>query len=479
MNPESARHLTRRAFLQRNSTGLGALALASLLRPEAFGSPPSNAAGRGVLGRLHHAPRATRVIYLFMSGAPSHLDLYDPKPKLVEMTGKDLPDSVRQGQRITGMTSGQKNLFCVGSPFAFAKHGQCGMDFSTLLPNIAKLADDATWIRSMFTEAINHDPAVTFFNTGHQQPGRPTMGAWCGYGLGSENADLPAYICLNSGGGGQPLQSRYWGSGFLPAQHGGVTFRSAGDAVLYLSNPPGISTETRRSTIDAMNELNRLQLGALGDPAIAAQIENYELAFRMQASVPELMDLSREPDSIFEQYGAKKGQASFAANCIIARRLVERGARFIQLNHRDWDHHGGLPGALPGKAKEVDQSASALVTDLKQRGLLDDTVVIWGGEFGRTSYSQGEIKPTSFGRDHHPRCFTVWVAGGGFRRGCVFGGTDDFGYNITRDPVSVHDFHATLLHQLGVNHKLLTFRHEGRDYRLTDIHGELVSGIVG
>jgi hypothetical protein len=304
------------------------------------------------------------------------------------------------------------------------------------------------------------------------------MGAWASYGLGSENSDLPGYICLNSGGGGQPLQSRYWGPGFLPAQHGAVTFRSAGDAVLYLSNPPGISTSARRSTIDAMNELNRLQLGALGDPAIAAHIENYELAFRMQTSVPELMDLAKEPDSTFELYGAKRGTPSFAANCILARRLAERGARFIQLNHRDWDHHGGLPKALPGKAKEVDQGAAALVKDLKQRGLLKDTIVIWGGEFGRTSYSQGEIKPESFGRDHHPRCFTIWAAGGGFKPGITHGATDDFGYNIAKDPVSVHDFHATLLHLLGVDHLKLTYRHEGRDYRLTDIHGELVKGIL-
>jgi len=480
MHTPDPKLITRRAFLQRNSTGLGALALASLLKTDAFSADVARSANvPGVLKRLHHAPRAKRVIYLFMSGAPSHLDLFDPKPKLVEMTGKDLPDSVRQGQRITGMTSGQKNLFCVGSPYKFAKHGRSGMDVSELMPNIAGIADDATFIRSMFTEAINHDPAVTFFGTGHQQPGRPTMGAWASYGLGSENADLPAYICMQSGRGGQPLQSRYWGSGFLPAQHGAVTFRGAGDAVLYLSNPPGLSTSARRDTIDAMNELNRVQLGALGDPAIAAQIENYELAFRMQASVPELMDLSKEPDSTFDLYGAKKGTPSFAANCIVARRLAERGARFIQLNHRDWDHHGGLPGALPGKAKEVDQGAAALVKDLKQRGLLDDTIVIWGGEFGRTSYSQGEIKAASFGRDHHPRCFTIWAAGGGFKAGHIHGETDDFGYNIARDPVSVHDFHATLLHLLGVDHTKLIHRHEGRDYRLTDVFGKVVGDIIG
>jgi hypothetical protein len=412
-----------------------------------------------------------------MSGAPSHLDLFDPKPKLVEMTGKDLPDSVRQGQRITGMTSGQKNLFCVGSPFKFNRT-DCGMDLSELLPHTAKIAGECTWIRSMFTEPINHDPAVTFFGTGHQQPGRPTMGAWLSYGLGSPNANLPAYVVLNSGGGGQPLQSRYWGNGFLPAQHGAVPFRSAGDAVLYVSNPPGIDGKTRRDLIDAANEINDLSLGAIGDPAIAAQIHNYELAFRMQTSVPELMDVSREPKEVLDLYGAKPGQASFAANCVLARRLVERGARFIQLNHRDWDHHGGLPGALPGKAKEVDQASAALVQDLKARGLLDDTIVIWGGEFGRTAYSQGAIQKNTFGRDHHPRCFTIWVAGGGFKAGYVHGETDELGYNIVKDPVNVHDFHATLLNQLGVDHKKLIYRHEGRDYRLTDISGELVKQLV-
>jgi hypothetical protein len=413
-----------------------------------------------------------------MSGAPSHLDLFDPKPKLIEMTGKDLPDSVRQGQRITTMTSGQKNLFCVGSPFAFQKHGRCGMDLSELLPHTSKIVDDCTWIRAMHTDPINHDPAVTFFGTGHQQPGRPTMGAWMSYGLGSENKDLPAYVLMNSGGGGQPLQSRYWGSGFLPAQHGAVQFRSAGDAVLYLSNPPGVDTSTRRELLDATNELNRLSLGVLGDPAISAQIENYELAFRMQASVPELMDLSREPQSVLDLYGANPGQPGFAANCLLARRLAERDVRFIQLIHRDWDHHGGLPSGLRTKTKETDQACAALVMDLKQRGLLDDTLVIWGGEFGRTAYSQGEIKKDTFGRDHHPRCFTMWMTGGGAKAGYIHGETDDFGYNIVRDGVHVHDFHATMLHLLGVDHKKLTFRHEGRDYRLTDVHGEIVKPLL-
>jgi hypothetical protein len=476
MKPNEQTLHARRTFLRQSTTGLGALALACLLN-ETAGSAFGGAMP-GVLKQPHFPAKAKRVIYLFMSGAPSHLDLFDPKPKLVEMTGKDLPDSVRQGQRITGMTSGQKNLLCVGSPYAFRKYGNSGMDISELLPHTAKIADECTWIRSMFTEPINHDPAVTFFGTGSQQPGRPTMGAWLSYGLGSMNASLPAYVVLNSGGGGQPLQSRYWGSGFLPSQHGAVPFRGAGDAVLYVPTPPGIDTAARRELIDSTNELNRLSLGELGDPAIASQIDNYELAFRMQASVPELMQISQEPKEVLDLYGAKPGQPSFAANCLLARRLVERGSRFIQLIHRDWDHHGGLPQALPGKCKEVDQACAALVTDLKRRGLLDETIVIWGGEFGRTAYSQGQITKTSFGRDHHPRCFTIWVAGGGFKQGYVHGQTDELGYNIARDPVSVHDFHATLLNRLGIDHKKLIYRKEGRDYRLTDVYGELVTPIM-
>jgi hypothetical protein len=479
MHDEIARLLSRRAFLQQSTTGLGALALASLMTPDAFAV--SKGGGQhmpGSLGNLHWAPKAKRVIYLFQSGAPSHLDLFDPKPKLTEMTGKDLPDSVRKGQRITGMTSGQKNLFCVGSPFKFAKYGNCGMDMSELLPHTSRIADECTWIRAMNTDPINHDPAVTFFGTGNQQPGRPTMGAWLSYGLGSDNKDLPAYVVMNSGGGGQPLQSRYWGSGFLPAQHGGCQFRSGNDAVLYLSNPPGVDAGARRELLDATNDLNRLSLGALGDPAITAQIENYELAFRMQSSVPELMDLKTESKETLDLYGAVPGQSSYANNCLLARRLAERGCRFIQLNHRDWDHHGGLPKGIRTKCKETDQASAALVMDLKRRGLLDDTLVIWGGDFGRTSYSQGAIKANDFGRDHHPRCFTIWMAGGGSKAGFVFGETDDFGYNIVRDGVHVHDFHATMLHLLGVDHKRLTYRHEGRDYRLTDVHGNVVKALL-
>ncbi len=481
-NENSFRRLQRRAFLQANSTGLGAFGLASLVNPAAFGrevaAAEENLAVPGALQRLHFPPRAKRIIYLFMSGAPSQLDLFDPKPTLIEMTGKDLPESVRQGQRITTMTSGQKNLFCVGSPFKFAKHGEVGMDISELLPKLSEVADECTFLRSLHTDPINHDPAVTFFATGNQQPGRPTMGAWLAYGLGSDSEELPAFVVLTSGGGGQTLQTRYWGSGFLPAQYGGVQFRNAGDPVLFVSNPPGISSDSRRKLLDATNDLNRMALDTVGDPAIEAQIENYELAFRMQTSVPELTDLSQESTETLDLYGATPGRPSFANNCLLARRMAERGVRFIQLCHRDWDHHGGLPSGLRTKCEETDQAAAALVIDLKRRGLLDDTIVVWGGEFGRTAYSQGAIKPDNFGRDHHPRCFTVWMAGGGLKRGYIHGETDDFGYNITRDPVHVHDLHATLLRQLGVDHKRLTHRHEGRDYRLTDIAGNVIDSLL-
>ena len=475
-HPLNQNALSRRAFLRQSTTGLGALALGSLLAPAAFAAPTPDVPG--AMKALHFAPKAKRIIYLFMSGAPSQLDLFDPKPKLTEMTGKDLPDSVRRGQRITTMTSGQSKILCVGSPFKFKKYGRSGMDISELLPNLTKIVDDCTFVRSLHTDPINHDPAVTFFGTGNQQPGRPTMGAWLAYGLGSANRDLPSFVVLTSGGGGQTLQTRYWGNGFLPAQYGGVQFRNAGDPVLFVSNPPGVSSTTRRELIDSANELNRMALGNLGDPAIAAQIENYELAFRMQTSVPELTDLSKEPKEILDLYGATPGKPSFANNCLLARRLAERNVRFIQLCHRDWDHHSDLPKGLPTKCKETDQGATALVLDLKQRGLLDDTLVIWGGEFGRTAYSQGEIKKDNFGRDHHPRCFTIWMAGGGIKAGHVYGETDEFGYNIASDPVHVHDLHATLLQQLGVDHKKMIYRHEGRDYRLTDVSGDVVKGLI-
>jgi hypothetical protein len=469
----------RRAFLTRATTGLGAIALTSLLNPKIFGAAP--AAGPkplGALPGLHFAPKAKRVIYLFMSGAPSHIDLFDHKPKLKELTGTELPSSIRMGQRITGMTSGQKQLLCVGSPFSFARYGKSGAEISELLPHTASIADDIAIIRSLHTDPINHDPAVTFFGTGNQQPGRPTMGSWISYGLGSENQNLPAFVVMLSGGGGQPLQARYWGNGFLPGNYQGVQFRSGGDPILYVSNPKGMSMGTRRKLIDAMQELNRAQLGRVGDPEIATQIENYELAFRMQSSVPELMDISKEPKHVLEMYGAEPGKATYANNCLLARRLAERGVRFIQLCHRDWDHHGDLPNQIRRQSKLTDQASAALVKDLKQRGLLEDTLVIWGGEFGRTTYSQGEIKKDSFGRDHHPRCFSIWMAGGGIKPGITYGTTDDYAYNIVENPVHVHDFHATMLHCLGVNHEKLTYRFEGRDYRLTDVSGQVVEDLL-
>jgi hypothetical protein len=473
------RTLTRRAFLARSSTGLGTLALATLLNP--VRSPAAPAAGTGPGGALsapHFAPKAKRVIYLFQSGAPSHLDLFDPKPRLTEMTGEELPPSVRMGQRITGMTAGQAVLKCVGPAYEFKRYGRSGVELSSLLPHTGSVIDDLALIRSMHIDAINHDPAVTFFGTGNQQPGRPTMGAWLAYGLGSENENLPAFVVLTSGAGGQALQTRYWGNGFLPATFQGVQLRSQGDPVLYVSNPPGLSGNARRQLLDAMQDLNRRQLGVLNDPAIATHIDNYELAFRMQTSVPELMDIAKEPREVLEMYGAEPGKPSFANNCLLARRLAERGVRFIQLCHRDWDHHGGLPEGIKAQTKATDQGSAALIKDLKQRGLLDDTLVIWGGEFGRTAYSQGDISKTSFGRDHHPRCFSIWLAGGGIQPGLVLGKTDDFGYNIVDSPVSVHDLHATLLHLLGIEHTRFTYRFEGRDYRLTDVHGERIPALM-
>ncbi|MGE3311785.1 MAG: DUF1501 domain-containing protein [Limisphaerales bacterium] len=474
--------LSRRAFFRRGSISLGSMALASLMGRG--GSPNAGAATAvdrgvpGVLTSLHHPPKAKRVIYLFQSGAPSHLDLFDYKPKLREMSGVDLPDSVRKGQRITGMTSGQKNLFCVGSAFDFRRHGQCGLEISDALPHLGKVVDDIALLRAVHTDPINHDPAVTYLFSGHQQPGRPTLGAWASYGLGSENSNLPAFIVLLSGRGGQSLQSRYWGSGFLPSSHQGVQFRGVGDPVLFFSNPPGMGEAARREMLDDVQALNRFQLERVGDPEIATRIEQYEMAFRMQTSVPELMDLSKESAETLSLYGAKPGEASFANNCLLARRLVERGVRFVKLIHRDWDHHGGLPDGIRNQAKLTDQPSAALIQDLKQRGLLDDTLVVWGGEFGRTSYCQGALRKESFGRDHHPRCYSLWLAGGGIRGGVAHGQTDEFGYNIVDGAVHIHDLHATILHCLGVDHERLTYRFLGRDFRLTDIAGKVVREIL-
>jgi hypothetical protein len=472
------RMLSRRAFLTRSTTGLGAIALSSLLGPQlGFGKEATPKAG-GVIKKLDHPAKAKRVIYLFQSGAPSHLDLFDQKLKLKDMTGQELPPSVRMGQRITGMTAGQAVLRCVGPAYDFQRYGKSGVEFSTMIPHMGGIVDDITLVRSMFTEPINHDPAVTFFGTGHQQPGRPTMGAWVAYGLGTENADLPAFVVLTSGSGGQALQGHYWGNGFLSANFQGVQLRNQGDPVLYVSNPPGLSAKSRRRLLDAMQALNQKQLGALGDPEIATHIDDYELAFRMQTSVPELMDISREPKEMLELYGAEPGKASYANNCLLARRLTESGVRFVQLCHRDWDHHGDLPNGIKAQTKATDKASAALITDLKQRGLLDDTLVIWGGEFGRTAYSQGEITKTNFGRDHHPRCFSLWMAGGGIKRGLVYGSTDEFGYNVASDPVGVHDLHATMLYLLGIEHTRFTYRSEGRDYRLTDVSGEVVKALL-
>jgi uncharacterized protein (DUF1501 family) len=476
--------LTRRQLFGRTATGIGTAALASLLNPELFGA--SLTAGRGEPGVLpapHFAPRAKHVIYLFMSGGPSHIDLFDHKPKLAAYHGTELPASVRMGQRITGMTSGQKSFPCVAPMFRFARHGQAGAWVSELLPHTATVVDDIAIVKSVNTEAINHDPATTYIQTGTQQPGRPSLGAWLSYGLGSENANLPAFIVLISQGSGnktdQPIFSRLWGSGFLPTRHQGVRFRSGDDPVLYLSNPPGIDAATRRRMLDGVGRLNQMAAEAFGDPEINTRIAQYEMAYRMQTSVPELTDLSGEPKSVRDLYGVdSETDGGFARNCLLARRMVERGVRFVQLMHRGWDQHGNLPTQIRGQCRDVDRPAAALVKDLKARGLLDETLVIWGGEFGRTVYSQGALTKDNYGRDHHGRCFTVWMAGGGIKPGITYGETDDYCYNVVRDPVHIHDLNATILRTLGVDHTRLTFRFQGRDFRLTDVHGNVVNGLL-
>lgn len=476
-------HSSRRALLQ-SGLGLGAAALASLIDPKAFGSSIATTPKGAALP--HFAPKAKRVIYLFQSGGPSHIDLFDDKPALAAHHGKELPATVRMGQRITGMTSGQKSFPCVSSLFKFAPQGQSGIHLSELLPHTAKIADEITLVRSVHTEAINHDPATTYIQTGSQQPGRPSLGAWLSYGLGSETAELPAFVVLISQGSGnrtdQPIFSRLWGAGFLPSQHQGVRFRGGVDPVLYLSNPPGVDSQSRRAMLDGLSEINRLASRTFADPEIDTRISQYEMAFRMQSSVPELTNLASEPRHILNMYGldeSGRGSSSdFARNCLMARRLVERGVRFVQLMHRGWDQHGSLPKQIRGQCLDTDQASAALVLDLKQRGLLDDTLVIWGGEFGRTVYSQGALTKDNYGRDHHGRCFSVWLAGGGMRRGHVHGQTDDFCYNITKDPVHIHDLNATILHCLGIDHTRLTYFFQGRDFRLTDVHGEVVRGLL-
>jgi hypothetical protein len=477
--------INRRTFL-KGTGGLGLTALFSLLSSEglAYVSDAPHLKRVGGLPQFpNFAAKAKRVIYLFQSGAPSQMDLFDPKPELEKRRGEDLPDSVRNGQRLTGMTSGQKNFPVAPTLFKYAQHGQSGIWLSELLPHTAEIADEICFIHSMYTDAINHDPAVTFFQTGSQLAGRPSIGSWLTYGLGTENRDLPSYVVLTSKGTGrtddQPLYDRLWGSGFLPTEFQGVKFRNSGDPVLFISDPEGIDRSTRRDMLDDLMGLNKIRLKAVGDPEISTRISQYELAFRMQTSVPDLTDISKEPSNILEMYGPEvKRPGSYAFNCLLARRLCERGVRFVQLFHMGWDQHFNLPKQIRGQAFDTDQPSAALIKDLKMRGLLDDTLVVWGGEFGRTVYSQGTLTADDYGRDHHPRCFSIWMAGAGVKKGISYGKTDDYSYNIVENPVSVHDLHATMLHLLGIDHTRLTYRYQGRDFRLTDVFGELVPGIM-
>jgi hypothetical protein len=467
--------LTRRYFFGKAAAGLGTAALASLLQAdESSGAMP---------GIPQFPPTAKRVIYLFQSGAPSQMDLFDYKPRLRDLAKTELPDSIRGGQRLTGMTAGQTSFPVAPSIFPFQQHGNSGAWLSSLMPNLAKVADDLCFVKSMYTEAINHDPGVTFFQTGFQIAGRPSIGSWLAYGLGSENKDLPAFVVMISQGSGnpndQPLAERQWGSGFLPSKYQGVKFRSLGDPVLYLSDPEGFTKPERRRFIDDLGKLNQVELDEFGDPEVATRIAQYEMAYKMQSSVPELTDLSKEPAHTFELYGPdSRKPGTFAANCLLARRMAERGVRFIQLFHRGWDQHNELPKQIQGQARDTDQASAALVQDLKERGLLQDTLVVWGGEFGRTVYCQGKLTADNYGRDHHPRCFTMWLAGGGIKPGVSLGETDDYCYNIVKDPVHVHDLHATILRTLGIDHTKLTYKFQGRNFRLTDVAGNVVKSIL-
>ena len=483
-----ARLMSRRAFFRASGTGIGFAALATLLREDLGAAPAGSEAFGGLPDLPHFAPQAKRVIYLCMSGAPSHLDLFDHKPHLRDMAGEELPDSVREGLQLTTMTASQNTLPIIPTVFEFAQHGQSGAWLSELLPHTARVADDLCFVKSLWNNQLNHDPAQTYLFTGFQLSGRPTIGAWVSYALGTENENLPAYVALPTTGsstGGGPFLSRYWGSGFLPPRYGGVKFGSGPDPVLYLSNPAGFDIADRRRFLDDLAALNQIRQQETGDPGIAARIEQYEMAARMQLSVPELTDLSREPDSTFELYGPEaRERGTFTANCLLARRLVERGVRYIMLSHTGWDHHNHLPVQLPRQCREVDQGSAALVQDLKQRGLLDETLVVWGGEFGRTVYGQfataNDTRDTapSYGRDHNPRCYTVWMAGGGIRPGITYGETDDFSASVVRDPVSIHDLQATILHCVGIDHRRLTYRYQGRDFRLTDVAGNVVRDIL-
>lgn len=469
--------LTRRHFLGASALGLGGIALGTLL---GLGDEPRQ--GRpGILAAPHVPPKAKRVIYLFQSGGPSQFETFDPKPLLKDHHGEPLPDSVRRGQRLTGMSGNQAVLPLAGAFSGFERRGKSGAWISDLLPHTAGIADDLCIINTMFTEAINHDPAITFFCTGHQQPGRPSMGAWLSYGLGAATQDLPAFIVLVSKDASrdQPLYSRLWGPGFLPSEHQGVQLRAGAEPVLYLTNPEGVSPHARRVMLDGLAALNADQQAATLDPEVGARLAQAEMAYRMQTSVPEASNLAAEPNETFELYGpASRTPGSYAANCILARRLVERGVRFVQLFHQGWDQHGDLPAGIRRQCQQTDQPSAALVTDLKRRGLLEDTLVVWGGEFGRTAYCQGRMTPDNYGRDHHPRCFSIWMAGGGVKAGYTHGRTDDHGYNIVEGGVHVHDLHATMLRLLGVDHEKLTFKFQGRYFRLTDVSGSVVREVI-
>jgi len=471
---------SRRQFLGHGGISLAAAAVATLNGDSLLGSDFAEK-GRfgGLPGIPHFQPRARRVIYLCQSGAPSQMDLYDYKPALANRFGQELPDSVRRGQRLTGMTATQDSFPIAPTQFKFQQWGESGASISELLPHTAGIADRLSFIRTMHTEAINHDPAITLMQTGSQLAGRPSFGAWLSYGLGSMNEDLPTFVALTSGIGGQPLYDRLWGGGFLPSRHQGVKFRRSGDPVLFLSNPPGVSRRDRRALLDDLASLNRERMQKLGDPEIATRMTQYEMAYRMQISVPNLTDISDEPKSVLDLYGSDvTTPGSYAANCLLARRLAERGVRFVQLYHRGWDQHTHLPKQIRSQCKDTDQPSAALIQDLANRGMLDDTLVIWAGEFGRTVYCQGTLTTENYGRDHHPRCFTIWLAGGGIKPGVTLGRTDDHSYNIEEDPVHVHDLNATLLHCLGINHTGLTFKYQGRHHRLTDVHGELVHQVL-
>ncbi len=465
---------TRRWFLDQFAYGIGGLALGSMLNAK------HAQAEAGILAQPHFAQRAKRVIFLFQSGAPSQMDLFDYKPRLNTDHGKELPASVRMGQRLTGMSGFQASLPLVGSPFKFDQHGSSGQWMSELLPHTAKFADDMCIVRTVNTEAINHGPGVTMMQSGSQFPGRPSMGAWLSYGLGSENEDLPSFVVLvTNGQGGQPLSSQLWSSGFLPGKFNGVELRSDSDAVLYLNNPKGINRASRRKALDRLQELHEIDLAATSDPILETRIAQYEMAYRMQTSIPEVTDISGESEETLKLYGDDvKTPGTFAANCLRARRLAEKGVQFIQLFHPDWDHHSGLPNGLRHKCKQTDQPTAGLLQDLKTRGMLDDTLVVWAGEFGRTSYCQGKIEGNNFGRDHHPRCFSMWMAGGGVKGGYTHGETDEYSYNVVSDGVHIHDLHATIMYLLGIDHERLTFKYQGRHFRLTDVHGNVVRDLM-